>query len=60
MTVLLVGFLGGSVLNIDLGGMVKGERATSGVLLLGMIGRSIFVSGPFILQISCGTIYKIA
>ena len=59
LAALLVGFLGGSVLEVDLDGVVKKKRATSGFGLQVMIGGSICVSGTFKLKLSCGTISKI-
>ena len=59
MADLLVGFLGGSVLKVDISGVVKKKRATSGFGLQVMLGEDIFVSGPCTLQLSCGNISKI-
>ena len=52
---LLVGCLGNSVLKVDIYGVVKKKMETSGFGLKEMLGGSLRVSGPFILQISCGT-----
>ena len=57
---LLVGFLGGSVLKVDLSGSVKKKRATSGFGLKLILRRSLCVSGPCTLQLSCGIISGIA
>ena len=46
MAALIVGFLGGSVLNVDLYGVGKKEGATSGFGLKMMILGSLCVSGP--------------
>ena len=50
-----MGCLGGSVLNVDLSGEVKKKWVTSGVGLKVILGGYLFVSCPFILQISCIT-----
>ena len=52
LTTLLVGFLGGSVLKVDITGAVKKKRATSGFGLQVILGGSICVSGPFTLQLN--------
>ena len=43
----LVGFLGGSVLEVYLDGVVKGENSTSGFVLQVILGGYICVLGPF-------------
>ena len=52
---LLLGCLGGSFMTVDIFGVVKKIRVTSGfglqVMLVGFLG----VSGTCILQLSCGT-----
>ena len=55
-----VGCLGGSVPKVDIAGEVKKKRATSGFIFQVMFGGSICVPGTCILQISCGTRYKLA
>ena len=60
MAALLVGFLGGSVMKVDLAGVVKKKRATSGFGLKVMLGGSLCVSGPCMMQISCRAIYNLA
>ena len=57
---LLVVFLGGSVLKVDIDGLVKKNGVTSGFGLQVMLGGYLCVSGTFILQISCGTISNLA
>ena len=57
---LILGFLGGSVLKVDLSGLAKKRRANSGFLLKVMIGGSLCVSGPCTLKISCGNISRLA
>ena len=52
--------LGGPFLKVDIAGEVKGKRVTSGFGLQVMLGESLCVSGPFIFQISFGTIYQLA
>ena len=44
----LVGFLGVSIMRVDLGGLVKKNRVTSSFGLQLMIGGFICVSGPCI------------
>ena len=56
---LIVGFLGVSVLKVDISRLVKKERANSGFGLQVMLGGSLFVSGPCTLQLSCVNISKI-
>ena len=60
LAALLVGFLGSSVLKVDIYGVVNKKRATSGFGLQVMLGGSICVSGPCTLQIYGGNISKIA
>ena len=57
---LLVGFLGGSVLMVDMARVVKKIRASSVFGLQVMPVGSLGVSGPYILQLSLGTRSKIA
>ena len=59
ITALLVVSLGGSVLKVDLAGAVK-KSLTSGFGLNVMLGGSIYVTGPCIVQLACGTIYNLA
>ena len=47
-------------MKVDISGLVKGERATSGFVFQVILGGSLFVSGPCKFQISFGTIYKLA
>ena len=56
---LIVGCLGGSVPKVDISGAAKKKRATSGFGLQGMLGVSVFVSVPCILNLSCGNISKV-
>ena len=56
---LLVGFLVGSVHKVDFLGWLR-KKSTSVFGLQVIIGRSLCVSGPFILQLSCGIISKLA
>ena len=56
---LLVGFLGGSVLKVDMAGVVKKIRASSGFGLQVMPVGSLGVSGPCILQLSFVTLSKL-
>ena len=51
----IVGCLGGSVLKVDITGVVKKNRVTSGFGFKVIIGVSLCVSGPYTLQLSCGT-----
>ena len=60
MAALLLGCLVGSVLKVDLSGVVNKKRATSGFGLKLMRVGSLVVSGPWALQLSCWTIYKVA
>ena len=59
MAVILVGFLGGSVLEVDLTGVVKKKSVTSGFGLQVILGGYLCVSGTCVLQISCVTISKL-
>ena len=45
---------------VDLAGAVKKKRATSGFGLRAILGGYLCVSGPFLLQLYYGTIYKLA
>ena len=60
LAALLVVCLGGSVLKVYLDGVVKKKRATSGFVFKVMIQGYLCVSGPCVLQLSCGNIPKIA
>ena len=60
LAALLVDFLGGSVLKVDIAGTVKKKWVTSGFGLKVMIGWFLCVSGPCKLHISCGAISKVA
>ena len=51
----IIAYLGGSVLKVDITGMVKKNRMTSGFGFQVIIGVSLCVSGPYTLQIYCGT-----
>ena len=57
---LLLIFLGGSVMKVELAGVVKKKRATSVFGLQVMLGGSICVSCPCTLQLYCGTISELA
>ena len=46
---LILGFLGGSVLKVDISRVVKKKKATSGFGLQVMLGGYLFVSGCFTL-----------
>ena len=59
MAALLVGFLGGSVMKVDLAVVVKKKRATSGFGLQVMLGGSLCVSGTCTLKLYCGNLSKI-
>ena len=52
---LLVGLLWVSVLMVDIAGVVKLIRVTSGFVFQVIVVGSIGVSGSCILQVSCGT-----
>ena len=60
MVALLVGFLGGSVLRIDISGVVNKKGATSGFRFQVILGGYLCVSGTCILQLLSGTISKLA
>ena len=60
LALLLVSCLGDSVLKVDLAGLVKKKRETSGFGLKVMLGGSLCVSDPFTLQLSFGAISNIA
>ena len=60
MAALLIGCLGGSVLKVDLSGLVNKIMSASSFGFQVMPVGSVFVSCVFTLQLSCGTIYKIA
>ena len=57
---LLVLYLGGPVLTVDMDGAMKKIRVTSGFRLQVMILRSLGVSGTCKLNIYCGTSYMIS
>ena len=59
LAAILVGFLGSSVMKVDIYVVMNKKRATSGFGLQVMIGGSIYVSGTCTLQIYCGTISKL-
>ena len=59
LAAIVVDSLGDSVMKVDLYGMVKGKRATSGFGLKVMLGGYLCVSGLCKFQISYGTIYKL-
>ena len=46
-------------MKVDITGAVKKNRATSGFVFQGMLGRSLCVSGPFKLQLPCENISDI-
>ena len=56
---LLVDCLGGSVLKVDTAGAVN-KKDNFRFWIISNAWRVFFVSGPCILQLSCGTISKIA
>ena len=58
LAVILVGFLGGSVLKVDLAGVAKKKRVTSGFVFKVMLGGYLCVSGTCTLQLYCLNIYK--
>ena len=60
MAATLVGFPGGSILKVDLVGVVKNKRATSGFGFQVILGGSISVSGHCTLQLSSVNLYKLA
>ena len=60
MEALLVGYLGGSVLKVDIAGAANKQSLTSGFGLLVMLGVYIFVSVPCTFQLFCGIITKLA
>ena len=60
MAAFLVGCLEGSVLKVYISGVAKKKRATSGFALQVMLVGSLCVSVPYILQLYCVTISKIA
>ena len=60
MVSLIVDFLGGSALKVDIAGVLKKKRATSGFGLEVMLGGSLCVSVPCILQLYYGNISRIA
>ena len=49
LVALLVGFIGGSVMKVDISGAVKNKSMTSGFGLKVMLGGSLFVSGHSVL-----------
>ena len=60
MAVLIVGFLGGSVLKIDIDGVVKKKRVTSRFGLQLTLGGSLFFSGSCTFHISFVNISRMA
>ena len=60
MQALLVGFLGGSVLKLDIAEGLGEKGVTKGFGFKVMLQGYLCVSGPCILQLSCETIPKIA
>ena len=60
MASFLVVLLGGSVLKVDISGVVKKKRADLGLGFQVMLGGSLCVSGPCTLHLYCGTISNIA
>ena len=52
---LIVGYLGGSVLKVDIYGSVKKKSVTSCFGFKVMLGGSICVSSPCTFQLSCRT-----
>ena len=60
MVSFIVGFLGGSVMKVDIAGVVEKKRATSGFGSKVMLGGSIYFSGTWKLQLYCGTIFKLS
>ena len=56
---LLVGLLGGSVLDVDLSGVENNIMMTSVFWLQVMLVESLGVPGHFALQLYCGTLYKL-
>ena len=60
MAELILVCLVGSVLKVDLSGVVNKKRATSDFGLKLMLVGSLCVSGPWTLQLSCWNIYKVA
>ena len=56
LAALLVGCQVGSVLKVDISGLANEKRSTEGFLLKVMLGGSLCVLVPCILQLSCGTI----
>ena len=56
---LLVGFLGGLVLKVDLAGAIMKKGATSGFGFQVMLGGYLCVSGPCTLKLYCVTISKL-
>ena len=59
IVLLLIGFLGGSTPKVKFFGVVK-KSLNLGFGVQVMIIWSLCVSGPYILQISCGTRSKLA
>ena len=55
-----VGCLGGPVMKVDFAGAVKTKMVTSGYVMQVIFEGYLCVSGPCVLQLSCGNIPKIA
>ena len=55
---LLVGFLGGSVLKLDIAEVLGEKEVTKGFGFKVLLRGSLCVSGPCTLHIYCGTRYK--
>ena len=59
MVTLPLGFLGGSSIKVDMDGVVKKTRVTSGLGLQVMTVGYLCVSGICVLQLYCGTWSKL-
>ena len=57
---LLVGFLGGSVMKVDLAGVTKKTQVTSGFGLKVMLVRCLGVLGTCLLQLPCEILSNIS
>ena len=60
LVALLLCFMEDSFLKVDISRVAKKKRATSGFGLQVMLVGSLFVSGAYKFQISCGTISNIS
>ena len=60
MVAFLVGFLGGSVMNVGIAWVVDKKRATTGFRFKVMLGGYLCVSGTWKLQLYCGTTLQLA